>query len=56
MSQNLDSDKFQAQLKNDIDKIKQCPDFLVFADKTCKIYKMKTKNEMNCKERNWKNH
>ena len=29
---------------NGIDKIKQCPDILVFANKTSNIYKMNTKN------------
>ena len=30
---NNTSDQFQAELKNDIDNIKQCPDILVFAKK-----------------------
>ena len=32
------STKKRDQLKNDIDKIKQCPDRLVFAGKTGNIY------------------
>ena len=36
-------DRLQAELKNDIDKIKKCPVILVLADKTSDIYKMDTK-------------
>ena len=41
---NNKRDQFQAELKNGINKIKQCPDILVFADKTSNICKVNTNN------------
>ena len=41
---NNKKDQFQTELKNDIDKMKQCPDILALADKTCNVYKMNTKD------------
>ena len=41
---NNKRDQFQAELKNDIVKIKHCLDILVFADKTSNYYKINTKD------------
>lgn len=46
------SDQFQAELKNDIDNIKQCPDILVFANKKSNIYKINTKTAKTTKVTN----
>ena len=40
---NNKREKIQAELKNNLDKITQCFDILVFEDKTSNIYKMNTK-------------
>ena len=44
--------QFQAELKNEIDKIKQCPDILVFADKTSNIYNVNTKDHQRLLKEN----
>ena len=49
---NNTSDQFQAELKNDIDNIKQCPDILVFASKKSNIYKINTKTTKTTKVTN----
>ena len=41
---NNKMDQFQAEVKNDINKMKQCTDILVFPDKTSNIYTMNTKD------------
>ena len=40
--------QFQAELKSDVDKIKQCPDILLFTDKTGDFCKMNTKTTKSC--------
>ena len=49
---NNTSDQFQAELKNDIDNIKQCPDILVFANKKSNIYKINPKTAKTTKVTN----
>ena len=49
---NNKRDQFQAELRSDTDKIRQCPGIVVFVDKTNNIYKMNTKDNQKLLKEN----